>query len=67
MLFISRHASALCECIHGALRLLAPFEWQHMLVTCLPPGMLDYAMAPFPFVADWVNGEFGASQSENRF
>jgi hypothetical protein len=40
----------LSECIHAAVALLYPLNWQHVYIPLLPHNLLDYASAPMPFV-----------------
>lgn len=40
----------LSACVHAAVALLLPFEWQHIFVPVLPRIWLDYLTAPMPFV-----------------
>jgi len=50
IIFLAQELSALSLASHAALAALRPLRWQHMLVPVLPPCLLDYAMAPFPFL-----------------
>ena len=50
IVFVSRHLSRLSACIHAAVALLQPLQWQHILVPLLPHHLLSYCSAPMPFV-----------------
>jgi hypothetical protein len=50
LIFVSAKIPLLSACVHSAVALLLPFEWQHIFVPLLPRIWLDYLTAPMPFV-----------------
>lgn len=50
ILFSSRNLSLLSHAVHGALALLAPFSWQHIVIPVLPTQLIEYVTSPIPFV-----------------
>ena len=50
LIFVSADLPKLSACVHAAIALLLPFEWQHIFVPVLPRIWLDYLTAPMPFV-----------------
>lgn len=50
LIFISSSLDRLSYSIQGALSLIYPFTWQHILVPVLPPSLVTYCSAPMPFV-----------------
>jgi len=50
ILFISSNLGRLSSVIHAAASLLTPFAWQHVFIPILPARLIDYVLAPMPFV-----------------
>jgi hypothetical protein len=50
MLFVSSDLGRLSAVIHAACSLLHPFVWQHVFIPILPSRLIDYVLAPMPFV-----------------
>ncbi|XP_060126302.1 DENN domain-containing protein 1A [Zootoca vivipara] len=42
--------STLTACIHGSSAMLYPMFWQHVYIPVLPPHLLDYRLAPMPYL-----------------
>ena len=50
LIFVSSQLPKLSACVHAAVALLLPFEWQNIFVPVLPRIWLDYLTAPMPFL-----------------
>ena len=50
IIFTAKSASTLSDCIHAAVALLYPFQWQHIFIPLVPVSLLTYACAPMPFL-----------------
>ncbi|CAK8691182.1 unnamed protein product [Clavelina lepadiformis] len=50
ILFTSKSLSILTSCIHSAEALLRPLHWQHIYIPVMPPHLLDYCLAPMPYL-----------------
>jgi hypothetical protein len=46
VIFVSSQVPKLSACVHAAVALLLPFEWQNIFVPVLPKIWLDYLTAP---------------------
>jgi hypothetical protein len=50
VLFVSSSVARLSACVHAAAALVHPFAWQHVFIPILPKALLDYVLAPMPYV-----------------
>ena len=50
IIFVSKKLDRLSDCIHAALSLISPLEWQHILIPLLPFTLLNYCVAPMPYI-----------------
>ena len=50
LIVVARELDVLSTCIHAAMALAYPFEWQHIFIPVLPHSLLHYACAPMPFL-----------------
>jgi hypothetical protein len=52
ILLVSSSATRLSTCVRSALSVLAQglLHWQHFLIPVLPPHMMQYLQAPFPYL-----------------
>lgn len=50
VLVFSQNLTKVSFCIHALLFTLHPFFWQYVLVPILPRRLLEYCMAPMPFL-----------------
>ncbi|KCV70170.1 hypothetical protein H696_03629 [Fonticula alba] len=66
ILFTSSSLSRLTGCVHAAAALLAPLEWQHIMIPVLPASLLSTLLAPMPFLIGVHSSLQGAVQRESR-
>lgn len=50
IVFTSSNLSTLTSSIHGAEMLMRPLHWQHIFVSVMPTHLLEYCLAPMPFL-----------------
>ena len=50
ILMTSRRLSRLTSCVQAANALIYPMYWQHIFIPVLPPHLMDYLLAPMPFL-----------------
>ncbi|GMH35221.1 hypothetical protein BSKO_03089 [Bryopsis sp. KO-2023] len=50
ILMISRSRDVLSSAVHAAASLLYPFKWHHVYLPIVPENLIDYVMAPIPFL-----------------
>ncbi len=54
LIFVSSQLPRLSACIHAAVALLSPFEWQNIFVPLMPRIWLDYLTAPVQSAAQFA-------------
>ncbi|XP_067941668.1 DENN domain-containing protein 1A-like isoform X2 [Watersipora subatra] len=50
ILVTSKKLSKLTACCHAAASLLYPCYWQHLFIPVLPEAILDFVLAPMPYI-----------------
>lgn len=50
IIFVAEELSTLSQVIHAVVALLHPFTWQHTLISIVPESLIDYVMAPIPYL-----------------
>ena len=50
IIFISRRLSRLSACVQAANAIIYPMHWQHIYIPVLPKHLIDYLLAPMPFL-----------------
>lgn len=50
VIMYSSNITLLSDCVHSALSLIYPMEWQQVFIPILPSSLLSYVCAPMPFV-----------------
>ena len=50
IIFISRRPSRLSACVQAANAIIYPMHWQHIYIPVLPKHLIDYLLAPMPFL-----------------
>nr|CAB3237337.1 DENN domain-containing protein 1B [Phallusia mammillata] len=50
VIFTSKNLGTLTSCVHSAEALLRPLHWQHIFIPVMPPHLLDYCLAPMPYL-----------------
>lgn len=51
IIMISSRVSRLSACIQAANAVIYPMIWQHIYIPVLPPHLIDYLLAPMPYLA----------------
>ncbi|KAK7869395.1 hypothetical protein R5R35_000698 [Gryllus longicercus] len=63
IVFVSRRLPRLSACVQAAASLLYPMHWQHVFIPVLPHPLVDYLLAPMPFL---IGAPVPVFQSINR-
>jgi DENN domain-containing protein 1 len=50
IIFTSKRLSRLSACVQAANAVLYPMNWQHIFIPVLPVALVDYLLAPMPFL-----------------
>ncbi|XKL60307.1 hypothetical protein PGB90_001323 [Kerria lacca] len=50
IIFTSKKLSRLSACVQSANALLYPMSWQHIFIPVLPQSLIDYLLAPMPYL-----------------
>lgn len=50
IVFTSKRLSRLSACVQAANAVLYPMNWQHIFIPVLPMSLIDYLLAPMPFL-----------------
>lgn len=50
IIFISKRLSRLSACVQACNALIYPMIWQHIYIPVLPLSLIDYLLAPMPFL-----------------
>lgn len=50
IVFISTRLSRLSACAQAANAIIYPMSWQHIFIPVLPHSLIDYLLAPMPFL-----------------
>lgn len=50
IIFISRQLKRLSACVQSANDIIYPMIWQHIFIPLLPLSLVDYLLAPMPFL-----------------
>jgi DENN domain-containing protein 1 len=50
IIFTSKRLSRLSACVQAANAVLYPMNWQHIFIPVLPMALIDYLLAPMPFL-----------------
>ncbi|XP_059477766.1 DENN domain-containing protein 1A-like isoform X2 [Neocloeon triangulifer] len=50
IIFTSKRLSRLSACVQAANAVLYPMNWQHIFIPVLPMSLMDYLLAPMPFL-----------------
>ncbi len=58
VMFVSQSISTLTSCVHAAMALLQPFEWQNIFIPVLDSSLLPYCCAPNPYVIGLTPSQF---------
>ena len=64
IIFVASRLAQVSACVHAALALLYPLQWQHICIPVLPRAMLSYACAPMPFVLGVLSRHLEALDKE---
>jgi len=51
IIMVSSRVSRLSACIQAANAVIYPMIWQHIYIPVLPPHLIDYLLAPMPYLA----------------
>ena len=51
IVMVSSRISRLSACIQAANSVIYPMIWQHIFIPVLPPHLMDYLLAPMPYLA----------------
>lgn len=60
ILFTSQSLSILTSCIHAAIAIFQPFEWQHIFVPVMHTPLLQFTCAPNPYIIGVTPSQFTA-------
>ncbi|XP_045596538.1 DENN domain-containing protein 1A isoform X2 [Procambarus clarkii] len=50
IIMVSKRLSRLSACVQAANSVIYPMQWQHIFIPVLPQHLLDYLLAPMPFL-----------------
>ncbi|XP_071519391.1 uncharacterized protein [Panulirus ornatus] len=50
IIMVSKRLSRLSSCVQAANSVIYPMQWQHIFIPVLPEHLLDYLLAPMPFL-----------------
>lgn len=50
IIFTSRRLYRLSACVQSANDIIYPMIWQHIFIPVLPKALVDYLLAPMPFL-----------------
>lgn len=50
IIFTSKRLSRLSACVQACNALIYPMIWQHIYIPVLPVALIDYLLAPMPFL-----------------
>lgn len=50
IIFTSKKLSRLSACVQSANDIIYPMIWQHIFIPVLPMALIDYLLAPMPFL-----------------
>ncbi|XP_069946063.1 uncharacterized protein [Cherax quadricarinatus] len=50
IIIVSKRLSRLSACVQAANSVIYPMQWQHIYIPVLPQHLLDYLLAPMPFL-----------------
>ncbi|XP_045109250.1 DENN domain-containing protein 1A-like [Portunus trituberculatus] len=65
IIITSRRVSRLSACVQAANLLLWPMQWQHIFIPVLPQHLIDYLLAPMPFLIGVATGLLTKVQMED--
>jgi hypothetical protein len=64
VMFVSQSVSVLTACVHAAVALLQPFEWQNIFIPVLATAFLPYCCAPNPYLVGVTPAQFAQLNDE---
>lgn len=64
IMMVAQSIPTLTACVHAAVALLQPFEWQHILIPVLSATFLPNCAAPQPFIIGVTPAQFAAVNDE---
>lgn len=50
IIFTSKKLYRLSACVQSANAILYPMNWQHIFIPVLPQSLIDYLLAPMPYL-----------------
>lgn len=50
IIFTSKRLTRLSACVQSANDVIYPMIWQHIFIPVLPMALIDYLLAPMPFL-----------------
>lgn len=50
IIFTSKRLSRLSACVQSANAIIYPMNWQHIFIPVLPLALMDYLLAPMPYL-----------------
>ncbi|KAK8372697.1 hypothetical protein O3P69_012747, partial [Scylla paramamosain] len=65
IIITSRRVSRLSACVQAANLVLWPMQWQHIFIPVLPQHLVDYLLAPMPFLIGVASGLLTKVQMED--